>query len=227
MTPSQPLASSQTTHRKNRPVFLLVILFLLLLVGPAFEGRAFAALVLSSFFTLLLLSAALAVSRQRWLVVTIGCMGVPWVVLSWLGGSLELGVHLKVLQMSLQAVFAGFLVVLWMHSVLTSRTVSANTLCRAVSVYLLIGLAWASMYAIVSLLDSAAISSSTEQALTWNHCVYFSFVTLTTLGYGDVTPVSPYARSLVMVEAVIGPMYLAILIARLVGLYTRAQSPQQ
>ena len=68
---------------KNRPVYLMVSLFVLLLVNPAFEGMPFAKILLSALFTLVLISAALAVSRRRALFVTVSCLGLPWVVISW------------------------------------------------------------------------------------------------------------------------------------------------
>jgi hypothetical protein len=54
--------------------------------------------------------------------------------------------------------------------------------------------------------------------------IYFSYVTLATLGYGDITPISAYARSSAILEAVAGPMYIAVLIARLVGLYGKERA---
>ena len=72
----------------------------------------------------------------------------------------------------------------------------------------------------VVLIDPAALSQPVGEQ-NWSTSLYFSFTVLTTLGLGDITPVSTYARSLVMVESIIGPMYLAVLIARLVAMHKR------
>jgi hypothetical protein len=77
---------------------------------------------------------------------------------------------------------------------------------------------WAYAYALVARLDPGAFSGPVSTADGPRAVFYFSFVTLTTVGYGDVLPVHPVARSLAMLEAVTGPLYLAILVARLVSL---------
>ena len=90
----------------------------------------------------------------------------------------------------------------------------------AVAAYLLLGLAWALAYELVSLLAAGAFSFAGFGGPERLDFVYFSFVTLTTVGYGDVTPVHPVARSLAVAEALTGQLYPAILLARLVSLAT-------
>ncbi len=87
----------------------------------------------------------------------------------------------------------------------------------AVAAYLLLGVIWAYAYSLLTLARPGAFTGSVSAGgpRAW---LYFSFVTLTTVGYGDVLPVHPVARSLASLEAVVGPLYLAILIARLVSL---------
>jgi hypothetical protein len=88
----------------------------------------------------------------------------------------------------------------------------------AVAGYLLLGMIWAYAYSLVALLRPDAFSGPVSPSDGPRAFYYFSFVTLTTLGYGDVLPVHPAARSLAAFEAVTGPLYLAILITRLVSL---------
>ena len=90
----------------------------------------------------------------------------------------------------------------------------------AVAAYLLLGLAWALAYELVGLLAAGAFSGTGRSGPERPDLVYFSFVTLTTVGYGDVTPVHPVARSLAVAEALTGQLYPAILLARLVSLST-------
>jgi hypothetical protein len=89
----------------------------------------------------------------------------------------------------------------------------------AVAAYLLLGLVWASAYRLVSLqipdAFTGAVPHQDELSAGW---VYYSFVTLTTMGYGDITPVAPMARSLAVLEALTGQLYPAILLGRLVSL---------
>ena len=115
--------------------------------------------------------------------------------------------------------FFGFTTAVLLYHVLADREVTADTLYGAVCVYLLSGVMWASLYGLVELLQPHAFQASSGQGVTRSDLLFFSFVTLTTLGYGDITPVTSPARSLAVVEAVFGVLYNALLIARLVGLY--------
>jgi hypothetical protein len=101
------------------------------------------------------------------------------------------------------------------------KTVSGETLWAAINVYVLIGMLFAFGYSIVAILEPEAFSGSLlnqDQDLTQTF-LYFSFVTMTTLGYGDITPKIQVAATLTYVQALIGQLYVAILIARLVSLY--------
>jgi len=95
--------------------------------------------------------------------------------------------------------------------------VTTGRLHGGVAAYLLLGILWAYAYALVALLHPAAFSGSANAGDGQRAWFYFSFVTLTTMGYGDVLPLHPVARSLAILESVTGSLYLAILIARLVG----------
>jgi hypothetical protein len=87
-----------------------------------------------------------------------------------------------------------------------------------IAAYLLLGVIWAEAFGLVELLRPGAFSGPADVIRGPRGWVYFSFTTLTTVGYGDVVPVHPAARSLAMLEAVTGPLYIAILLARLVSL---------
>jgi hypothetical protein len=108
-----------------------------------------------------------------------------------------------------------------------SRRVNMDVVFGACCVYLLIGLIWAALYALLeaavpgsfdlgSLPGDAGVAPSADSAQA--RLTYFSFITMTTVGYGDVTPLTAPARSLSMLQGLVGQLYLAIVIARLVGL---------
>src|ERR1041385_1973010 len=103
--------------------------------------------------------------------------------------------------------------------------VTADKIYGALCVYLLIGFAWGVLYAILDELDPGSFSTPQETgAVTENvarvmRMRYFSLVTLTTVGFGDIVPRSPAARMFATLEAVMGQIYLAVLVARLVGLH--------
>lgn len=127
--------------------------------------------------------------------------------------------------------FGAFLTFLLVAIVVASRQiyrrrqVNANQLMGAVCVYLLLGVIWSMLYALLFTLDTAAFRGvepvmTIEYARDW---LYFSFVTLATLGYGDIVPVSTLARTLAYLEAIVGQFYIAILVAGLVGSYLSEQ----
>jgi hypothetical protein len=106
--------------------------------------------------------------------------------------------------------------------------VTVHRVMGGIAGYLLIGFTWSFIYQVVIQQSPGAIhfsSVSTDvHARQPTHLIYFSFVTLTTVGYGDAYPVHPAARSLAIAEALIGQLYLAILIASLVGMAVQTKS---
>ncbi len=105
------------------------------------------------------------------------------------------------------------------HQVLLSRQVKTNVIVGAMAIYLLLGLGWASLYALVLLFEPQALDGVriVDGVSDFPHLLYFSYVTLTTLGYGDVTPAIPLTRTLAYLEAITGTFYLAIVVASLIG----------
>jgi len=108
----------------------------------------------------------------------------------------------------------------------TSNVLSPNRIVGAVCVYLLIGVIWSVAYALLELAAPGSFEGfSNEMSPTWNpDWVYYSFVTLTSLGYGDLLPLTNSARTLSYMETVVGQFYLAIMVAGLVGAYLSAKS---
>lgn len=96
------------------------------------------------------------------------------------------------------------------------KKVDADTIKGGICVYLLLGITWMGIYRLVYEFDPYAFS--VQFGATWEF-MYFSFTTLTTLGYGDITPVSSFAMMLTNLEAMAGQLFLAIFVARLVGLH--------
>jgi hypothetical protein len=108
-----------------------------------------------------------------------------------------------------------------------AREVTGSVLSAGLTFYMLIGNIFTPLYFLLNALVKIAtgadafIVNTQNIQLTWQRMYYFSFTTLTTLGYGDITPVSPYVEPFVTAEAIIGVLYTAVLMARLVSLYER------
>jgi hypothetical protein len=116
--------------------------------------------------------------------------------------------------------FVAFITAVLLQSVISSQSVTADTLYGAVAAYLFIGILWGMAYSLVDTLSPGSLHVMAEagRRLVWSDYIFFSFVTLTTIGYGDIVPMGGI-RGLVMLEGIIGAMYPAILIGRLLTLY--------
>jgi hypothetical protein len=135
---------------------------------------------------------------------------------------------LAVVQHLLAGTFLGYVIWVILLAIFAGRRATFNTVCASLCIYLLLGLVWAMAYSVVDVLDPNAFAWTVPGIRPRAHfrlgsgngaVVYFSFTTLTTLGYGDIVPTSPISRMLATVEAITGQLYLAVLVARLVGLH--------
>ena len=109
--------------------------------------------------------------------------------------------------------------------ILRAKRVDADVLCAGISVYLILGLLWGQAYTLVAQVNPSAFAFSTPpgtaRMMSGFTAIYFSFTTLMTVGYGDITPVADVARMLAMLEAMTGTLFVGVMIARLVSLYSR------
>jgi len=116
-----------------------------------------------------------------------------------------------------------------MREIAIGNSISVNRIIGAICVYLMLGVIWALCYALLEAMVPGSFKGLTEQAASssWNpDWLYFSFVTLTTLGYGDISPLTYSARALSYFEAIVGQFYLAVLVAGLVGVYLSEKQGQ-
>lgn len=104
-------------------------------------------------------------------------------------------------------------------STFRAKIINRNVIHGAIVVYLLVGFLWSFVYSLIESLHPGSFSHMSERILGHRPFVYFSFVTLTTLGFGDITPLTPLAQSMTILEAILGQMYLIIQVSWLVGLY--------
>ena len=202
---------------------LFAALTVLVAAMPFLRPGALGAVLLQVLFTLLLLSGLYAVSDgRRALVVAAGFAG-PALVLAWAGrftaNTAVSGIGALLLAGFL--VFTGWEIVKY---IVRARRVTSELIFGATSVYLMMGVVGALLFAVLDMWSPGSLrmpdgaGSGVEDATQFSAVTYYSFVTLTTLGYGDITPVSRLARSLSTMEAVTGQLYLAVLVARVVGL---------
>jgi hypothetical protein len=119
-----------------------------------------------------------------------------------------------------------FVVANLLRFVLRAPSVNTEVLSASISAYLMLGLLWTVAYWLVAQVtpNAFAFNTGTKETMAGFNAFYFSFITLSTVGYGDITPVSKVARMLAAMEAMTGLLYVAVLIARLVALYSSPKS---
>ena len=210
--------SPAVTHDKF--FYLLISLLLLLLLHPFFTGAVVGRIIFDISFSIVLLSAVYAVSRKKHVFIT-GLVLVLF-VFAGLWSTYVLGNTLLTLVGFTFAIPLFVLVAsIVLSDVLRAEKVTADKIHGAICVYLLIGVIWAVLYSLIEGIQPGSFSVDQPQVHEENfrHFLYYSFVTLSTLGYGDIVPVTPPAKTFSYMEAVTGQIYIAVLIARLVGLH--------
>jgi energy-coupling factor transporter transmembrane protein EcfT len=202
-------------------VFLLLLVVEMFVIGPVV--RAVPALDLASdfLFSILLVAGALTVVQHRILQWTAGMFVLLAIVVRWAGiVSGTPGLFFWNAVLSLLSTLAFLLIVLWW--VYREGPVTGHRVRGAVAAYLLLALCFSLAYDLTEYVHPGSFTLPLEGAQSMQtrsaSFLYFSVVTLTTVGFGDIAAVHPVARSLVMVEALVGTLYPAILLARIVTL---------
>ena len=213
------LESSFGRVARHRNTVLLATLVVLLLVSPILDDNGVGGLLLSGLFSLLLVVSTFVVSRSRRDLIIVLLLSLPWLYLTWLHPVWS-GTLLDEVAGALLAALTLYMAAVLLFGVVMSERVDHDIISGAIGVYLLMGIAWSVVFVLIEGLVPGSFSlGGTEQGTIWSQLLYFSFATITTLGYGDVAPLSPMARIWAILEAVCGTLYLAVLISRLVGLY--------
>ena len=208
---------------------LLVALFALLLALPFLPAMGeWGGAGTEFFFSMLLITAVLAVAQRRLAGVIAICLfaltfTIQVVCLRYQSDPFQLANHIA------RILFLAYVTSVMLRHLFATERVTIDTISAALCVYLLLAVIWAIAYSLIDLVDPGAFAynasvegQAPSMRFGGGHSVtpiYYSMVTITTLGYGDIVPVSPTASMLAVVEAVIGQFYLTVLVAWLVGHY--------
>ena len=197
---------------------------MLVVTAPFVEDLPRGDLIEAVLLTVVMVFAVLAIGgRQRTLTVAL-LLAIPAIVGKWLN-QLRPDLMPPFVYLIAAVVFFGFVVAHLLSFILRATRVDANVLCAGIAGYLMLGLLWIPLYVAITRYNPAAfVLSGTAPGATMDgfNAFYFSFITLCTVGYGDVTPVSKVARMLAVTEAITGLFYVAVLISRLVAVYSSA-----
>ncbi len=221
-----PLPAMQR-YRPRRFLVLLVTLILLLVIQPMIQGFSSRGPVFDVLHSLVLMAAIMALFEGRWPKTLALILGVPALLGRWFAFLLATSGDdfVTLTEHFVEILFLGFVAITILRAILTRPSISADSIYGAICAYLLLGLAWGTLYSVVEVTNPRSFQSSGEMAdallsaeTRESVSAYYSFVTLTTVGYGDITPVSPVARTLAWLEAMTGQFYIAVLVAFLVGI---------
>lgn len=205
---------------------LLVSIAALIFLEPLVPDPDISYYLFMTLVSLILISGVYAVRGERKHLYHAIILLLPTLVVVWLQIPATSELYIIIARTSPVLLFTYISALIFMD-ILTTRNVNADMIAGGVSVYLLIGLIFGLIYQAHFMLDPSVFRVSDElQAANENesHSLYlfnyFSFVTMTTLGYGDITPLALHARILVQIETLMGQLYVAIFIARLVSIQT-------
>lgn len=213
---------------KNNFLYLVVSLVILLLVGALLDQlpRGLGKLIFQAITVITVASSVIGFRSAKFrakIAIGITLSTLVIVVIGVQQGDTDFSyLHLLIL-----IGFYSWLTWLAAQQVLFSGPVDGNKIVGAICIYLLIGLIWALVYLWIAQAVPGAFTGLEQEVWYDNFAeiTYFSYVTLTTLGYGDISPVTPVARFFVYMEAIVGVFYMAVLVASLIGIRASSKRP--
>jgi len=209
---------------------LLIALIVLFVSFPFVETLRAGAMIKSILLTLVLVSALLAIAGRGRILTIAAIMAAPALAARWIN-QYRPDLMPPEVFLIFAIVFVAFVIGNLLRFVLQARSISTEVLCGGISTYLLLGLLWTFAYWLVAEVSPGAFSfnvaSEADPSMKGFNGLYFSLITLNTVGYGDISPVSRVARMLAAMEAMTGLLYVAVLISRLVAIHATPKSDDE
>lgn len=216
--------SGDSIHARSNSLLLAALLFLLG-VEPFFPESTPGRVVFDAMVSGILITAVWAVSRRPGLLLAGVLLAVPGFTVRWVLHFVD-SRWLDIVGVCCDIAFFAFVAIVVLWQALEGATVTRHTIAGAISVYLLLSVIWALNFSLLELAHPGSFLIGGHRLAGSPHSrrslppelLYLSLVSLTTVGYGDIVPSTPPAQRLAALEALMGQLYLAVLIARLVGL---------
>ncbi len=209
---------------RHKFAFLLAALVFLLVVAPLVEGTPAGGWLFTAGITAVFVTGVLANRDRPWifrtaLVVAVFAIPISWTALFAKSSPLDLSQYLIVI------VFCGMTAAMILIAVMRHYMATSQAVVGAICVYLLIGLTWAMIYSAIEYAEDQPFDFPAQRRkavqgvehTSFSQLTYFSFVTMSTLGYGDITPRTALAETACWMQSIVGQLYIAILIARLIS----------
>ena len=218
------LSLAKACH-KDRFLFLIIFFVALIALGPFIGGFIKLRLFMELLFSIIFIATIYAVSQKKRLHIIIAAiLLIPAIIAIW---TPDIPKHntLTTIGYLCGLIVLAFAIISILKYIFTEETVTRQTISAAVSVYLLLALMWTFIYRLLENLypGSFAVAHDNLHSAE-NIYLYFSLVTITTLGYGDITPIGSQAVALSVLEAITGQIYLVVVVAWFVGLYVSRKS---
>jgi voltage-gated potassium channel Kch len=212
-------------RQEGRYLFLLVSLLLLFFFYPFFDRIIIGQQVLGVIFLGILLAGLQSLSgrgKPFYAALALALLGYG----AFLAGGVAESLVLQVITVLCFGLFFGLMTVTIVGNIWRVRAVTLDTIFGSVCAYLVLGMTWTMGCILIVIFVPGSYAVGGQPLVfggpgekeVYADFIYYSFVTLTTLGYGDMVPLSPPARSMAALEAVVGQMFIAVLVARLVGM---------
>jgi hypothetical protein len=204
---------------KERFLSLLIFIIAMLVLGPLIDEFARLRILMDILWSGIFISAIYAVSQKKHHILIAVLLALPMLGAIWSKYVVEYRA-LQVVGYLCGAAFIFFTIVQMLIFIYSHKEITRDLIVGAAVVYLLMAIMWTFIFTVVDTLHPGSFNIPQGQDIQdAQYFIYYSFVTLTTLGYGDITPVTRLARSFSTLEAVMGQLYLVVQVAWLVGVH--------
>jgi len=207
-------------YTRGRWVYLFLTLLLLLVLYPFVKESDLtnAPLILYILNGIVILAIMYEVSYTLLEFLIAFAFGLPSIILGWFSQD----PFIVLSQSVLHTILYSYAIFMILSVLMPQKKADIETIYGTISVYILIGLCWTNIYNIVDYFHPGSFAFSNpviDRPFDWSDYLYYSFVTLTTLGYGDIVPVAPQARSCAIIESIFGVIFIAVMVSKTIGLY--------
>lgn len=208
---------------KNRFFYLLISLLLFFLINPFFIDTNIDTYIFGLLFTIVLIVSVYAIEHSRTLIIIAGSLALLAIIGHWIASLIYPNKEIYLIDYIVTILFLITITITVLSYVIHDEIITSSTLYGAICGYLLIGLTWAFIFILIytAQLHSFSLPASmlANSNIRTQQFIYYSFVTISTLGYGDITPLTNIAKTFSWLEAITGQVYLTVWIAQLVGLH--------
>jgi hypothetical protein len=215
-------------HRRMPFLYLLITELALIVIFPLTVGSGVEAHVFRLLTTALFVAALYTVLGDRRITIAAVVLGVPPVAL-YIANTMGYIPWLHLLAMGLGSLYLMFMTGVFIYEVLSHPAVTSDTLYGAIAAFLMVGFTCGLIFAVIQQVSPGSFRDTVEPARVIRppELIFFSFTTLTTVGYGDIVPWHGLAKSIAILESLMGVMYPAVFVGRLIGLHAARIAPRE